>query len=67
MLAQAGFWQKLAQALDAFFAVRTKRAVPEAALRRSTHEVARCRRMILKGATVPAPTHSAARATRSRS
>jgi len=50
-LKRPDFWQKLARALDAFFAVRTKRAVPEAALRRSTHEVARCRRLMLKGAT----------------
>lgn len=68
-----GFWQKLARALDAFFAVRTKRAVPEVALRRSTHEVARCRRLMLKGAmaataaaTVPAPSRRAAPTTRRR-
>jgi hypothetical protein len=44
-----GFWQSLARALDEFFAYRTRRAVPEVALRRSKHEVERCRRLMLKG------------------
>jgi hypothetical protein len=43
------FWQRLAEALDAYFVNRTKRAVPEAALRRSKHEVARCRRLMHRG------------------
>ena len=38
-----GIWRRLAQALDAYFVDRTKRAVPEITLRRSKHEVARCR------------------------
>lgn len=48
------FWRKLAQALDQYFADRTRRAVPEITLRRSKHEVARCRRLMLKNAMAPA-------------
>ena len=47
------FWQRLAQALDALFVDRTRRAVPEHTLRRSRHEIQRCRRLMLKGAPAP--------------
>jgi len=43
-----GFWQRLAQALDEFFVDRTKRAVPEITLRRSKHDIDRCRRLMHK-------------------
>lgn len=49
------FWQRLAQTLDDYLVERTKRAVPDAAFRRSRHEIDRCRRLMLKGA--PAPAH----------
>jgi hypothetical protein len=49
-----GFWQRLAQALDAYFVDRTKWAVPDATFRRSRHEIDRCRRLMLKGALTPA-------------
>ncbi len=49
-----GFWQKLAQALDEFFVARTKRAVPEIALRRCKHEINRCRGLMLKSAMAAA-------------
>jgi hypothetical protein len=41
-----GFWRRLADVLDARFAGRSQRVVPEAALRRSRREVARCRRLM---------------------
>jgi hypothetical protein len=47
-----GFWQRFAQALDAYFADRTKQAMPAIALRRSKHEIARCRRLIHKQVAV---------------
>jgi len=47
------FWRRLAQALDQYFVDRMRRTVPEATLRRSKHEVARCRRLMLKRAMVP--------------
>jgi len=43
-----GFWQRIAQAFDAYFANQTKRAVPEITLRRSKHDLARCRRLMHK-------------------
>ena len=49
-----GFWQWLAQALDAYLVDRTRRAVPDATLRRSRHEIERCRRLILTGSLSPA-------------
>ena len=42
------FWQRLALALDEYFAQRTKRTVPEATLRRSRQDLARCRRLMHK-------------------
>jgi hypothetical protein len=41
-----GFWKRFAQALDAYLGERTKQAVPEITLRRSRHEIARCRRLM---------------------
>jgi hypothetical protein len=43
-----GIWRSLAQALDAYFVDRTKRAVPEIRLRRAKQEVARCRMLVHK-------------------
>lgn len=48
-----GIWRRLAQALDAYFVDRTKRAVPEIRLRRAKQEVARCRMLMHKASTVP--------------
>jgi hypothetical protein len=48
------FWQRLAQTLDNYLAEQTKRALPDAAFRRSRYEVDRCRRLMLKGALTPA-------------
>ena len=50
----AGFWRSLAKMLDAYLADRTKRAVPEFALRRSRIEVARCRRLMRQHSAVEA-------------
>ena len=47
------FWQRLALALDEYFAQRTKRTVPEATLRRAKQEFERCRRLMHKTATAP--------------
>jgi hypothetical protein len=41
-----GFWQRLAHSLDAYFAERSKRAVPATILRRSHRELTRCRRLM---------------------
>lgn len=48
-----GFWQWLARAIDEYFVDRTKRVVPETTLRRSRHEINRCRRLIHKDSLVP--------------
>jgi hypothetical protein len=48
------FWQRLARTLDNYLLERTKRAVPDAAFRRSRHEIDRCRRLMLKRAPIPA-------------
>jgi hypothetical protein len=50
------FWQRFAQALDAYFAGQTKRAVPEITLRRSKHDLARCRRLLHKHIAAPIET-----------
>jgi hypothetical protein len=50
------FWQRFAQALDAYFTNQTKRAVPEIALRRSKHDLARCRRLMHKRIAAPIET-----------
>ena len=49
-----GLWQRLARMLDDYLADRTKRAVPDAAFRRSRHEIDRCRRLMHKGSLTPA-------------
>ena len=48
-----GFWQTLARSLDAYFAGRTRWAVPEVTLRRSKHEIARCRRLAHRRVAAP--------------
>jgi hypothetical protein len=48
-----GFWQKLAQALDAYFVDRSRRAVPATTLRRSKHDIDRCRRLMHKNWLAP--------------
>jgi hypothetical protein len=51
-----GFWRRLTQALDAYLAERTRRAVPAGTLRRSRRELARCRRLIRRAHTMPGET-----------
>ena len=41
-----GIWQHLAKALEAYFARRRKGEVSATILRRSSYEVARCRRLM---------------------
>ena len=41
-----GFWNRLAQALDRHFSDRSKRAIPPIMVRRSKHDINRCRRMM---------------------
>ena len=48
-----GFWQRLARALDASFANRSKRAMPVEALRRSRRDIERCRRLLRRDVRVP--------------
>jgi hypothetical protein len=48
-----GFWHRLAQTLDQHFADRSVRAVPAATLRRSKHDIDRCRRLMHKIAPAP--------------
>ncbi len=48
------FWQWLARILDDYLVDRTKRTVPNATVRRSRHEIDRCRRLMLKGSLTPA-------------
>ena len=45
-----GFWNRLAQALDRHFSDRSKRAIPPVMVRRSKHDIDRCRRMMRKNA-----------------
>jgi hypothetical protein len=49
------FWQRIAQSIDTLVANRTKRTVPQIVLRRSQYDLDRCRRLILRAATAPAP------------
>jgi len=51
--AQRSFWQRLGQALDAYFVDRTKRAVPEITLRCCKHDIDRLRRLMHKESLVP--------------
>ena len=46
--AKPGFWQRLARALNASFANRSKRAMPVDALRRSRRGIERCRRLLVE-------------------
>jgi hypothetical protein len=41
-----GFWQHLAKAIEAYFARRRNGAVSATLLRRSSYELARCRRLM---------------------
>jgi hypothetical protein len=50
------FWERLAKALDAYFAARSKLRVSPMALRRSSRELARCRRLMHSAGAVPADT-----------
>ncbi len=47
-------WQRIAQALDRFVVYRSQRAVPAIVLRRSKHDLDRCRRLMLDGSIAPA-------------
>lgn len=47
---RGGFWQSLAQALDRYFVDRSRRAVPASTVRRSKHDIERCRRLMHKSA-----------------
>jgi hypothetical protein len=40
------FWQGLSREMDAYLADRTKKVIPAITLRRSQHEIARCRRFM---------------------
>jgi hypothetical protein len=44
--AQEGIWQQLATAFEAYFARRRKGAVSATLLRRSSYELAQCRRLM---------------------
>ena len=46
--AKRGVWQKLAQAVNAYCAQRSKRMVSDIVLRRSKRQIARCRRLVRK-------------------
>ena len=58
-VAKPGFWQRLARALDASFANRSKRAMPIDALRRSRRDIERCRRLVRRDVRLPVGSHSA--------
>jgi hypothetical protein len=51
---RGSFWHRLAQTLDEYFAARSKRAVPAATLRRSKHDIDRCRRLMRNNALASA-------------
>jgi hypothetical protein len=57
--AKTGFWQRLARALDASFANRSKRAMPVEAFRRSRRDIERCRRLMRSGVRLPVGPHAA--------
>jgi hypothetical protein len=54
-----GFWLRLARALDASLANRSKRAIPTDALRRSRRDIERCRRLLRRDVRVPVGSHPA--------
>ena len=58
------FRQRLSRAVDAYLADRTKKAISAIALRRSRHEIMRCRRLMRSRIVVAADT-SRGRLTRS--
>lgn len=62
-----GFWQRLAQALDWLVIYRIRREVSASALRRSRHEVERCRRLLLRPSVAPAAIKRGAQARQPRS
>jgi hypothetical protein len=57
--AKLGFWQRLARALDASIANRSKRAMPVAAFRRSRRDIERCRRLLRRDVRAPGSSNSA--------
>jgi hypothetical protein len=57
-------WQRLSRAIDAYLAERVKKAIPAITLRRSRHEIMRCRRLMHRRVAVPVDT-SRGRQTRS--
>jgi hypothetical protein len=50
------FWQGLSRAIDAYLADRTKKVIPAITLRRSRHEIGRCRRLMDSRVAVAADT-----------
>jgi hypothetical protein len=50
---RGSFWQRLAQAIDEYCVDRTRRAIPETTLRRSRHEINRCRRLMHRSSLAP--------------
>jgi hypothetical protein len=58
------FWQRLSRAIDAYLAERVKKAIPAITLRRSRHEIMRCRLLMHRRVAVPVDT-SRGRQTRS--
>ena len=50
------FWQRLSRAVDAYLAEGTKKAIPAITLRRSRHEIMRCRRLMRRSVVVPVDT-----------
>jgi hypothetical protein len=50
--ARESFWRRLGQALDGYLADRSRRAVPATVLRRSKHDIARCRRLMHRGSEI---------------
>ena len=42
------YWRRLANLLDAHFVERSRQAIPATVLRRSKHDIERCRRLMHK-------------------
>ena len=49
----SGFWHRLGRAIDEYFVARTRRAIPETTLRRSRHEINRCRQLMHRSSLAP--------------
>ena len=64
--ARPGFWRRLACALDASFANRSKRGMPVDAFRRSRRDIERCRRLLRSGVRLPAGPQAVLAAPRRR-